>query len=48
VARLLTNVLIKDTPFVFDESSVKAFKKLCSLLVPVAIVQPIDFLNCYL
>jgi len=33
VARLLTNILTKDGPFVFNESCGEAFKKLRSLLV---------------
>ena len=33
VVRLLTNLLMKDAAFVFDESYVKSFEKLRSLLV---------------
>ena len=33
VARLLTNLLTKDAPFVFNESFVESFEKLRSLLV---------------
>jgi len=40
---LLTNLRSKDAPFVFDESRVKAFKKLCILLVSAPIVQPPNF-----
>ena len=43
VAHPLTNLLTKDTPFVIDESSVRAFEKLQSLLVLGPIVQPHDF-----
>jgi len=43
VAPPLTNLLTKDTPFVIDESCVKAFEKLWSSLVSAAIVQPPDF-----
>jgi len=43
VACPLTNLLIKDAPFVIDESCVQAFEKLRSLLVSAPIVQPPDF-----
>ena len=43
VARPLTNLLTKDTPFVIDESCVKAYEKLRSSLVSAPIVQPPDF-----
>jgi len=43
VARPLTNLLSKDTPFEFDESCVEAFEKLQSLLVWAPIVQAPDF-----
>jgi len=43
VARPHTNLLTKDAPFVIDESCVKAFEKLRSLLVSTPIVQPPDF-----
>jgi len=43
VARPLANLLTKDAPFVIDESYVKAFEKLRSLLVSAPIVQPPDF-----
>ena len=40
VARPLTNLLTKDSPFVIDESCVKAFEKLRSSLVSAPIMQP--------
>jgi len=43
VARLLTSLLTKDAPFLIDESCVKAFEKLRSLLVSTPIVPPPDF-----
>jgi len=43
VARPLANLLTKDAPFVIDESCVKAFEKLRSLLVSAPIVQPPNF-----
>jgi len=45
IARLFTNLLTKDAPFMIDESCVKAFKKLWSLLVSAPIVQPSDFFH---
>jgi len=44
VARPLANLLTKDAPFVIDESCVKAFEKLRSLLVSAPIVQPPNFI----
>ena len=44
VARPLINLLTKDAPFVIDESCVKAFEKLRSLLVSAPIVQPPNFI----
>ena len=38
VAHPLTNLLSKDTPFVFNESCVEAFEKLRSLLVSTPIM----------
>ena len=43
MARPLTNLLIKDAPFVIDDAYVKAFEKFQSLLVSVSIVQPPNF-----
>jgi len=43
-AHPLTNLLTKDAPFVFDESCVKAFEKLQSLLLLAPIMQPMIFL----
>ena len=44
VAHLLTNVLTKDAPFMFNESCVEAFEKFRSLIVSAPIVQPLNFL----
>ena len=43
VAHPLTNLLMKDAPFVIDESCMKTFEKLLSLLVSAPIVQLPDF-----
>ena len=43
MTRPLNNLLNKNAPFVIDESCVKAFEKLRSLLVLAPIVQPLDF-----
>ena len=43
VAHPLTNLLTKDAPFVINESCMKAFEKLRSLLVSAPIIQPPNF-----
>ena len=43
VSHPLTNILTKDAPFMFDESCMKAFEKLHSLLLSSPIVHPLDF-----
>ena len=39
----LTNLLLKDTPFVFNDSCVKPFEKLQFLLISAIIVQALAF-----
>jgi len=43
MTRPLTNLLSKETPFVFNESCVEAFEKLQFLLVSTPTIQPLHF-----
>ena len=43
ISRLLTNILQKDVPFVFDDDCVEAFETLKKALISAPIVQPPDW-----
>ena len=43
IAKPLTNLLIKDVPFMFDDACLSAFNRLKEELIPAPIITPLDW-----